>query len=133
MKKDLKDKIYRSLKTGGKTIDEIQIDIGKKYSKKDISACMDILLKDGWIERYARQYRLIHVLGAPIDPSNKLKSRDWDYEKIQEAQAVPKRPDEWMNPFLNWIPHCDQGGRGTCCGFAGKYAVISVHKPAQTG
>lgn len=119
-KKELKNKIYRSLKTGEKTIEEIQLEIGTSVSKKDIAACLDQIIKDGWVERTARVYSLIHVLGSPIDITR--KSRDWDYEKIQEFQEAKERPVKWMNPFVEVVPHCDQGSRGTCCGFAGKYA-----------
>ena len=115
-KQDLKKRIYLSLKTGPKTLDELQLDIGKRITKKEIAACMDILLKDGWIERYARHYQLKHVLGSPIDITTKDRTKDWNYERIQEVSPLPStaRPPRWMNPFLAGIPHCDQGGRGTC-------------------
>lgn len=124
-KYDVKSKVYLALKTGPKTLDELQVEISTRISKKQLSQVMDILIKDGWIERYARHYQLKHVLGAPFDVAIRERGRDWNYERIQEAQPTPvsKIPDKWMNPFLDGIPHCDQKGLGTCCGFAGKYAA----------
>lgn len=118
--KDVEKKVYRSLKTGGKTIDEIQVDVGSSVSKKRISIVLDKLLKDGWVERYANEYRLRYVLGNPI--STQKKKQDWQYETIQSLQGKEEeRPAKYTNPYVDWIPHCDQGDRGTCCGFAGHY------------
>lgn len=116
-KYDLKRKLFRSLKSGPKTLDELQVAIGK-VSKKEIQACLD--RNTQWIERYGGAYRLKHVLDAPLKPA---KRRDWDYAKIQEFQKVQGRPVKFMNPYIDWVPHLDQGGRGTCCGFAGAYAA----------
>lgn len=118
-KYELKRKLFRSLKTGPKSLDELQNDIGK-FTKKEISACLDILILNKWVERYGGAYRLKHVLDAPLRPA---KHRDWDYGKIQEIQKPTGRPEKYMNPYVDWVPHLDQGGRGTCCGFAGAYAA----------
>lgn len=118
MKKyELKKKLFRSLKTGPKTLDELQAEIGK-VTKKDIKKCIDRNIE--WIERYGGAYRLKHVLDRPLHPA---KHRDWDYSKIQETQKPTGRPEKYMNPYVDWVPHLDQGERGTCCGFAGAYAA----------
>ena len=107
-KYELKKRIFRSLKSGSKNLDEIQLAVGKA-SKKEIQACLD--RNSQWIERYGGAYRLKHVLDAPLRPA---KHRDWDYGKIQEIQKPTGRPEKYMNPYVDWVPHLDQGGRGTC-------------------
>jgi hypothetical protein len=50
--RELKGKVFRALSGYCKTIDEIQIDIGKKYTQKEIAACLDALVKDSQVIRY---------------------------------------------------------------------------------
>lgn len=114
----LKKRLFRALKTGPKTLDELQIIIGR-VAKKDIQACLD---RNGeWIERYGGTYRLKYVLDAPLEKPK--KDQDWTYEHIQELQGAAGRPDRFQNPYIDWIPQLDQGDRGTCCGFSGRYAA----------
>lgn len=120
-KYELKRKLFRSLKTGPKSLDELQNDIGK-FTKKEISACLDILILNKWVERYGGMYRLRYVLDAPLGEPK--VNRDWDYEQLQLAQGVgQERPESFQNEYINWIPQLCQGDRGTCCGFAGRYAA----------
>lgn len=51
-RRELKDKVFNVLSGYCKTIDEIQCDIGKKHTKKEIAACLDVLVKDGKVIRY---------------------------------------------------------------------------------
>ena len=120
MRRELKIKIFKALKTGPKTIAEIQSEIGK-YSKKEISACIDVLIKDGWVERYGGMYRLKYVLDPPLKQPKRYM--DWSYEHIQELQGGGTRPPKFMNPFVKYLPQLDQGDRGTCVGFSARYAA----------
>lgn len=117
-KYDMKRKLFRSLKTGPKTLDELQVDIGK-VTKKEISACLDILISNKWVERYGGMYRLRYVLNAPLKEPK--VNQDWNYKLIQSLQGAQGRPEKFMNPYIDWIPQLDQGDRGTCCGFGGRY------------
>lgn len=118
--KELRNKIFRCLKEESGSLDELQLKIGKRVTKKDLSICLDALIKEGWVERYGKLYRLKHVLDPPL-PSIPVKNIDWVYERLQEVQGVVARPVSYMNPYIDWLPQCDQGDRGTCCGYAGKY------------
>jgi hypothetical protein len=118
--KELRSKIFRCLKEQSGTLDELQVKIGKRVTKKDLSICLDALIKEEWVERYGKLYRLKYVLDAPL-PQTPVKDRDWVYEKIQEVQGVVSRPVSYFNQYVDWIPQCDQGDRGTCCGYAGRY------------
>lgn len=119
-KYELKRRLFRALKTGPKTLDELQIAIGK-VSKKDIQACID--RSSQWVERYGGSYRFKRVFDAPLLPA---KHKDWDYAKLQELQKPTGRPEKYMNPYAEWVPQLDQGGRGTCCGFTGAYAAWMI-------
>ncbi len=125
---ELKQKLFRSLKTSSKTLDELHIELGVNLvTKKEIAACLDKFIKEGWIERYGGYFRLKYVFDLVLKtpPQNK----DWEYEKIQSAYTpeeiarAGKRPDSYMNPYIDWIPQCDQYERETCTGFSGKYAA----------
>lgn len=59
-RRELKDKIVRVLTDYCKTLDEIQLDIGKKYTKKEISACMDILVNEETVIRYKMRFYSIN-------------------------------------------------------------------------
>lgn len=48
-RRELRDKIHRSLQQGEKTVTEIQCDVGKKYSKKEIAATLTTLSKAGQV------------------------------------------------------------------------------------
>jgi len=119
-KYELKKKLLRSLKTGPKTLDELQAEIGK-VTKKEISACLDILTLNKWVERYGGMYRLRYVLDAPLKEPK--INQDWNYEQLQLAQGAQGLPVSFQNKYIDWIPQLCQGDRGTCCGFAGRYAA----------
>lgn len=113
-----KDKIYVQLKTGAKTLDEIQANIGN-IPKKEIARCLDQQIKKGWVEKSGNRYTLKHIFDPPLRQLQKAKNRDWVYEDIQGAVT---RPVSYMNPYVDWLPCITQGNRGTCCGHAGCYA-----------
>jgi len=123
----MKGKLYLALKTGPKNLDEFQQSVGK-IAKKEIAACLDTMIKDGWVERIGSDYKLKYIFDEPI--KEKAPIRDWIYEKIQSAypnaqfqdiEGSSNRPASYMNPFVFQVPQCDQGDRGTCVGFSGRY------------
>jgi len=127
VKKDMKGKLYLALKTGPKNLDEFQQYVGK-IAKKEIAACLDTMIKDGWVERIGSDYKLKYIFDEPI--KERVPIRDWIYEKIQstypnaqfqDIEGSSNRPASYMNPFVFQVPQCDQGDRGTCVGFAGRY------------
>jgi len=48
-RRELRDKIYRSLQQGEKTVTDIQCDVGRKYSKKEIAAALTTLSRSGQV------------------------------------------------------------------------------------
>src|SRR5574343_1333589 len=109
----LKRKLFSLLKTGPKYLDELHNDIGNA-TKKEISACLDILIQNKWVERYGGMYRLRYVLDPPLKEPK--VNQDWNYEQLQLAQGAQGRPVSFQNPYIDWIPQLCQGDRGTCCG-----------------
>ena len=119
--KELKTKLYIALKNRNEqSLEELQISIGANtYTKKEIAACLEVMIKSGWVERYGKSYRLKYVFDKPL--RDIPKNQDWVYERIQEVQAPVGRPSRFQNQYVDWVPQCDQGMVGSCVGHAGAY------------
>ena len=108
MNKRIRNQIFNLLKVRPRKADE--------FSEEE-KVVLAQLVQEKWVERYGGTYRLRLVLDKPLKPA---KKRDWDYSKIQETTG---RPESYMNPYAEWLPQLDQGGRGSCCGYSGAYTA----------
>lgn len=61
-RKELRDKIVRVLQRGGKTVTEIQRDVGLRYSKKEIEATLVSLSRQGIVVKMTTDHTNIYAL-----------------------------------------------------------------------
>jgi len=113
MNERIRQKIFNLLKVRARTLDELS----EGEHKPSVQEVLNQLINEKYVERYGGSYRLRLILDKPLKPA---KKRDWDYEHVT---LISGRPLEYMNPYAEWIPQLDQGGRGSCCGFSGAYAA----------